>query len=106
MHTIIILPGQPVVLLLYFPPQDNQLYYDPENGTYYRYNYDTRQYETHSYTDQPESQDDSPDSESAAVISRKAFLSLEDRVIEPDSKMLKELLTMEGTYMYTVQWNL
>ena len=42
----------------------------------------------------PETDRDLP--EESAVISKKPFLSLKDRVIEPDSKMLKELLTMEG----------
>ena len=34
--------------LSYLCPQDSQLYYDPESGTYYEYDMETRQYQVHS----------------------------------------------------------
>lgn len=62
--------------------QANQLYYDAENGTYYIYDYTTKQYQIHSHVELPSKEYD-PSEDICTIVSNKAT-TLNDRVVEEE----------------------
>ena len=74
----------------------NQLYYDAENGTYYIYDYDLKQYQVHSRVELPPQEIDP--SEDVCTIQSEP-MTLEDRVVEEEKPTQLDLMFEDGTLM-------
>ena len=74
--------------------QSNRLYYDPENSTYYSYDYDTRQYVIHSQVELPVKEYDPSDD--VCVLETDKPLTMEERVIEDEKPTQLDLMFENG----------
>ena len=75
-------------------PQANRLYYDPENSTYYYYDYDSRQYVIHSQVDLPVKDYDPADD--VCVLETETPLTMEERLIEDEVPTQLDLMFDNG----------
>lgn len=78
-----------------FLSQSNRLYYDAENGTYYSYDYSTKQYTIHSQIDLP--QPDYDPSLDVCTIQSKAMnvnepMNINERMIEEEKPTQLDLM--------------
>ena len=92
-----------LLLLLVF--QSSQLYYDAENGTYYYYDADKKQYEIHSRVELP----DIPDQQQRESVrvgeeeeeEKVKTMNLEERVVEVSEAMMELLRDASGMHTCT-----
>ena len=76
------------------------MYYDSENGTYYSYDYDTKQYTIHSRVELPVGDYDPADDVCTLDTADKP-LTMEDRIIEDEKPTQLDLMFEEGIINYT-----